>query len=165
MSTSFEMDSPSRVTVGTQGRPGQRTFYLQAQDGDVTMSLKMEKQQVEALGQLLDQMLADLPGPPDIPDNYELELTEPVVAAWAVGGIQLSYDSDAERVVLLFEEAVEDEGAVGRLSITPVQARAIALHATSLVESGRPPCPLCGRPMDPSGHACPRTNGHRPRTA
>jgi hypothetical protein len=30
-----------------------------------------------------------------------------------------------------------------------------------LVEQGRPPCPLCGYPLDPEGHACPRTNGHR----
>ncbi|MHB8593573.1 MAG: DUF3090 family protein, partial [Acidimicrobiales bacterium] len=42
------------------------------------------------------------------------------------------------------------------------QAAAFAIRATSLVEAGRPPCPLCGLPLDPSGHQCPRTNGHRP---
>jgi hypothetical protein len=30
-----------------------------------------------------------------------------------------------------------------------------------LVRAGRPACPLCGNPMDPEGHSCPRTNGHR----
>ena len=163
MSTSFEMDN--RVTVGTVGLPGQRTFYLQAEEGERTVSLKMEKQQVGALGQLLAEMLADLPVPPDLPTSDDLELADPVIEAWAVGGIQLSYDTATQRVILLFEEAIEEEAAVGRLTIGLAQARAIALHSASLVESGRPPCPLCGQPMDPSGHACPRTNGHRPQTA
>jgi hypothetical protein len=34
-------------------------------------------------------------------------------------------------------------------------------HAEELVSSGRPPCPICGQPMDPDGHVCPRSNGHR----
>ena len=61
------------------------------------------------------------------------------------------------------ELADEDEtGAVARLSISREQAAAFAIRATQLVESGRPACPLCGLPLDPSGHDCPRTNGHRP---
>jgi uncharacterized repeat protein (TIGR03847 family) len=26
--------------------------------------------------------------------------------------------------------------------------------------AARPPCPLCGQPLDPQGHICPRRNGH-----
>ena len=29
------------------------------------------------------------------------------------------------------------------------------------VAAGRPPCPFCGDPLDPSGHVCPRANGYR----
>jgi uncharacterized repeat protein (TIGR03847 family) len=57
------------------------------------------------------------------------------------------------------DEADADEV---RLSMSREQAAALAIRGTQLVESGRPPCPLCGFPLDPRGHACPRTNGHRP---
>ncbi|MGH9299272.1 MAG: DUF3090 family protein, partial [Acidimicrobiales bacterium] len=47
-----------------------------------------------------------------------------------------------------------------RLVMTREQAAALAIRATELVEAGRPPCPLCGYPLDPRGNVCPRTNGH-----
>ena len=167
MSTSFEMDLPTRVALGTVGVPGQRTFYLQVQQDDRIVSLKLEKQQVGVFGQLLAEMLADLPTPDDLPASPDVDLIEPVDPDWVIGGIQLSYDTDADRIVLLLEEAVADpdtEGAIGRLSISRGQAGALTQRSVSLLDAGRPPCPLCGNPMDPSGHACPRTNGHRPRT-
>ena len=49
-----------------------------------------------------------------------------------------------------------------RVALSREQAAAFAIHATTLVEAGRPPCPLCALPLDPAGHICPRTNGHRP---
>ncbi|MGH9011673.1 MAG: DUF3090 family protein [Acidimicrobiia bacterium] len=36
----------------------------------------------------------------------------------------------------------------------------MATRGSAAVERGRPPCPLCGGPLDPSGHICPRLNGH-----
>jgi uncharacterized repeat protein (TIGR03847 family) len=51
---------------------------------------------------------------------------------------------------------------VARLSATVEQVAALAIRGVQLVQSGRPPCPLCGYPLDPAGHACPRTNGNRP---
>ena len=59
-------------------------------------------------------------------------------------------------------------GTTGEPKLLPVtvkwreQMAALAIRATSLVSSGRPPCPFCGYPIDPRGHACPKTNGHRP---
>ena len=116
------------------------------------------------------RVLEELPDPGLLPDDLELE--EPVDAAWVVGTLGLSYDSAADRIVLLAEEAVpEDEeleepdetsASMARFTITREQAAALAIRGTELVEAGRPPCPLCGNPLDPSGHVCPRTNGHRP---
>ena len=40
-------------------------------------------------------------------------------------------------------------------------ARAFARRCTRLVQAGRPPCPFCGGPLDPTGHICPRANGYR----
>ncbi|HLH46870.1 MAG TPA: DUF3090 family protein, partial [Acidimicrobiales bacterium] len=110
------------------------------------------------------ELLSDLPSPGGVPADLELE--EPVSAAWTVGTMQLAYDHDVDRVVLIAEEAVgEDEvGAVARLLITREQAAALAARGLDLVEAGRPPCPWCGHPLDPTGHSCPRTNGHRPPT-
>ena len=56
------------------------------------------------------------------------------------------------------EEAAE--GYLARLYLTAAQARAMATRGSAAVEKGRPPCPLCGGPLDPSGHICPRLNGH-----
>jgi uncharacterized repeat protein (TIGR03847 family) len=57
-------------------------------------------------------------------------------------------------------EADEEEGYLARLYFTAAQARAMATRGSAAVERGRPPCPLCGGPLDPTGHNCPRLNGH-----
>jgi uncharacterized repeat protein (TIGR03847 family) len=59
------------------------------------------------------------------------------------------------------DDAEDDgEGYLARLYFTAAQARAMAARGSAAVEAGRPPCPLCGGPLDPSGHICPRLNGH-----
>jgi uncharacterized repeat protein (TIGR03847 family) len=145
------------------GEPGRRTFFLQAREGARVLNLKLEKQQVAALGQLLAELLSDLPDPGALVSGLELE--EPVEADWTIGTMQLGYDNDADRIVLVAQEAVdEDDGsaASGRLVVTREQAAALVERSEELVTSGRPPCPLCGHPLDPAGHTCPKTNGHRP---
>jgi uncharacterized repeat protein (TIGR03847 family) len=168
VSASFELSDVGRATVGTVGAPGQRTFYLQAREGDRLVSLKLEKQQVAALGQLLAELLSDLPAAGPLPTDLELE--EPVLAEWAVGAMQLAYDAATDRIVVMAEEstpateegAEPSEGAIGRLALSRAQAAAIVGRAEALVTAGRAPCPLCGYPLDPSGHSCPRTNCHGP---
>jgi uncharacterized repeat protein (TIGR03847 family) len=188
VSRSFELPDVEWATVGTVGEPGQRTFYLQARQGDQLVTLKLEKQQVAAMAQFLGEMLSDLPVPADIPDGAALDLVEPVLAEWAVGGLQLAYDSTADRIVVLAEEIGIDTGddeeepeveiggeqihvrppgepgeelGIGRFGLTRPQAAGIARRGLTLVQAGRPTCALCGNPIDPEGHSCPRTNGHR----
>jgi hypothetical protein len=73
------------------------------------------------------------------------------------------YDDDADAVNLLVEEAVaEDEvGASVGFHLRREQLAGLVARGIELVEAGRPPCPLCGGPIDREGHACPRSNGHR----
>lgn len=52
----------------------------------------------------------------------------------------------------------EEEGYVARIYATRSQVRAMAAHSASVVSAGRPPCDLCGQPLDPAGHRCPRWN-------
>jgi uncharacterized repeat protein (TIGR03847 family) len=49
-----------------------------------------------------------------------------------------------------------------RLFVTRAQLRVLARHGSQVVARGRPACPLCGNPLDPTGHICPAQNGHRP---
>ena len=47
-----------------------------------------------------------------------------------------------------------------RIRLTAAAAAKFVERATRVVAAGRPPCPLCGRPLDPQGHLCPRKNGY-----
>jgi uncharacterized repeat protein (TIGR03847 family) len=69
-------------------------------------------------------------------------------------------DEDGAAFTETEEDEDEGEGYLARLYFTAAQARAMATRGTAAVERGRPPCPLCGGPLDPSGHVCPRLNGH-----
>jgi uncharacterized repeat protein (TIGR03847 family) len=169
VSKSFELSDLDRFTAGAVGPPGERVFYLQARAGAAVVSLRLEKTQVAALAEYLAQLLADLPAPEtdEIPDD--LELAEPVVAEWIVGRIGVVFDSDRDRLLLELKEVeVEEEVAAGgeeqgvaRFSLTRPQMAAFVVRAATVVAAGRPPCQLCGRPLDPSGHVCIKTNGHR----
>jgi len=168
MNQSFDMDAVEHFTVGAIGEPGSRLFLMQFQQGTVLATLKVEKQQVSALCSYLGELLADSPSPGHLPED--MALRTPLDIDWVAGALGASYDEVADRITFLIEEAglseLESESidtnASARCMVTREQAAAFAIHGTSLVESGRPPCPLCGHPLDPSGHACPRTNGHRP---
>lgn len=154
--------SADRMCVGTVGPVGSRLFLLQCRQGETLLTLKMEKLQVAAMAETLAQVVKDQLRPGHLPDDQPLE--EPTEPAWAVGTIGITYDEDEDRVVLVIQELVAEGevGAIARVSVTREQAAAFSIQATRLVEAGRPPCPLCGSPLDPSGHECPRTNGHRP---
>lgn len=150
---------PSAFTAGTIGPPGQRVFYLQAQNGTSVSSVRLEKQQVSALAEYLAGMLHDLPAPSDVPPAPEL--IEPVVPEWTVGNIGVAYDNDLDRIIIVAEELVDEDEPDGdslRVVITRAQVRAFIERAGVLLAGGRPPCRVCGAPMDPEGHACPRSN-------
>jgi uncharacterized repeat protein (TIGR03847 family) len=170
---SFELPSPDRFTAGTIGEPGQRMFFLQAEAAGHLVTLKCEKQQVGALAEHLASLLADLP----VPADQEVEATDvdfvpPHRAEWIVGRMGVAWDEGDDRLVLQCEELVavdadEDDPvaaaaelvpATARFRLTRAQVAAFVEVARDLVASGRPPCDLCGGPMDPAGHACPRLN-------
>jgi uncharacterized repeat protein (TIGR03847 family) len=176
-------DTPDRFIAGTVGAPGNRTFFLQARDGTRIVSVALEKVQVAALSQRLGDLLEELEkrgieGAEDIPgivgDTGALD--EPINEAFRVGTLSIGWDTGEELVVLEAreltdedeedeEEAFDDDDEEGpdllRVTITPAYARDFIARALRVVAAGRPPCPLCGQPLDPQGHLCPRRNGHR----
>jgi uncharacterized repeat protein (TIGR03847 family) len=163
MSEERDLSRPDRFTVGAIGEPGDRLFLLQCQQGAERLTVKIEKQQVAVLASYLARIARELGQPGSLPEELFDADAEP---EWAVRTIGVSFDEDDQRVVIVLEEQSEEEsedtGNVVRVSLSVEQAAAFAIRATQLVEAGRPPCPLCGLPLDPSGHDCPRTNGHRP---
>jgi len=172
-------DRPHRFVAGTVGTPGDRTFYLQAVDGVRIVSVALEKAQVSILAdrmeQLLDEIVARtgtaLPASGE-PDTDALE--QPIDEEFRVGAMGLAWDGDAGLIVVEAQAPVEDteiaqetlledveEGPDAlRVRLEPGRARAFVDRARRVIAAGRPPCPLCGQPLDPSGHICPRQNGY-----
>jgi uncharacterized repeat protein (TIGR03847 family) len=109
--------------------------------------------------------------PAGLADDGPLEL--PLMEDFRVGAIALAWDHDGDRVIIeaqeetdepvepLTDEVPEDGPAVLRVRISAAAARAFSRRALQVVGAGRPPCPLCGLPLDETGHVCPRQNGHR----
>lgn len=174
MSQSFDFRHTTRFTTGTIGQPGRRLFFLQVGDQVDTVTVKLEKQQVRALAQFLRTVLDDLPSPSGQADPVPLIPTEP---DWVVGQIAVGVDEADGKVVLVLEELVADEdeesaestpteeldwdepsGARIRAHVDVDLAAGFVAASDELMASGRPPCSLCGQPMDPGGHACPRLN-------
>lgn len=182
-------DPPERFVTGTVGPPGQRTFFLQARSGTRVVSVSLEKQQVQALAERVDELLDEIMAstlsdsvipavaPLGLDDSDPLE--QPIEEEFRAGTMTLSWDPNDERIVIEvfpyteaavvspeqvdedFEEPEPDE--VFLVRIPPGPARAFVKRAEQVLEAGRPSCPFCGNPVDPEGHLCVRANGFRRR--
>ena len=177
-------DRPQRFVAGTVGQPGDRTFYLQASGEGRTVSVALEKVQVALLADRLEELLGEVQRRlgVDLPETEPGEdldpLETPIEEEFRVGAMGLAWDGD-ERVVVVEAQAAGDEPAdeatiledveegpdVLRVRITADSARAFVERARRVIAAGRPPCPLCGLPLDADGHICPRQNGYRRGTA
>ncbi len=169
MTDSFEFREVTHFTAGAVGEPGQRVFYLQVGEGSEIVTVKLEKQQVEALAKFLRGVLDDLPASSE--PATATALVEPAQPRWTVGQIAVGVDEAEARVVLVVEELVateddededdlldEPDGSKIQAHIGVVQAANFVATSDELMSQGRPPCRLCGQPLDPTGHACPRLN-------
>ncbi len=181
----FIFDLPDRFATGTVGEPGNRAFFLQARDGRRVVSVGLEKAQVAVLAERLGNLLVELdrrgiaadPPVPIEPDDRPLD--EPLNEAFRATTLTLGWDVDAERVLIEArspseedDEAPEEETGMElddddeegpdllRVHLTAEAARTFVERAFRVIRGGRPPCPLCGNPLDATGHICPRKNGH-----
>jgi uncharacterized repeat protein (TIGR03847 family) len=147
-------------------------FYLQARGEAETLTLIIEKQQLQALALGVQQFLSevkekkpDLADPVETYDAQAMELQKPVDPAFRVGQLGLAYDDANDLVVLVAQEVVvegreAEEGSSARLFATRSQALALSRHSLEIIKHGRPICGNCGQPIDPGGHFCPKRNGH-----
>lgn len=173
----IEFENPDGLAAGAVGEPGAREFLIQARAGGAQLTVLVEKEQVAILSRealaFLDRLDADHPVPVDapvlgVPDAAVREPTVPLFRAQVIG---LGYDPARQRVIIELRELSEDdddedddraqlesEGFVARVYATRHQVEVMARAGADAVTRGRPDCPLCGQPMGPDRHICPRLN-------
>ncbi|MEX2238635.1 MAG: DUF3090 family protein [Dehalococcoidia bacterium] len=153
------------------GEPGNRVFRVRARGGAQTASLWLEKQQLQALSLAIRQILEQAqhsaqPGPdtirpipmPDFPLNPSVD--------FRVGRLALGWDDSRQRLIIQAYEvgAADDDPPTFSCLTSAEHAMAFCDQAEATVSAGRPICFLCHESMEPEGHACVRSNGHKRET-
>jgi uncharacterized repeat protein (TIGR03847 family) len=165
-----------RLRVEAIGEPGQRRFRLMAVVGGETFVVWMEKQQLQALGLALEQMLEQLPdrGPEIAATAVPVDFDADTRRQFRAGRMELGYDDVQDRLVIVAHDINDDEEEDAPVVVEPErevsfacrltreQAREVSADAAAVVSAGRPRCTMCGRPMGPGPHVCPQQNGHLP---
>lgn len=166
------------------GQPGQRRFRLFAMLHNTSVSLWMEKEQLNNLSIALDRILTQLtegrilrteaqasplPSPEGAPTNFPAKPD----FEFQVGQLRISYDERRNMLILIsipygiIMEPGQEPQVILReedtlsFRFTLQQARHLTTSIATLVSSGRPVCPLCKAPLDGGPHACVKQNGHR----
>ena len=169
----IELRPVTHITTDAIGQPGKRVFYIQGWQDERTVTLIIEKVQIQSLAIGLEQFLVEVAEKyPDLSeasadyDEEKMHIQPPVDPLFRVGEIGLGYDIDQDLVVLVAHELLAEgtpaeEAGVVRYWCTRSQLRAMCRWGMEVAAQGRPLCPQCGQPMDPAGHFCPKRNGHK----
>ncbi len=168
----YELDPVDRIAVAAVGEPGQRRFFLLATGSGRTLTLGCEKSQLQALIVRVRQMLeAQQIEAPERAAEAAPNDEAPGEPEWQIGEMGLGYHDARKMFVLVASQsAAGDQGEAPpgddapsvRFWLSHDQVIAFSKQAESVLSAGRPLCPRCGLPMDPSGHPCPVMNGARP---
>lgn len=169
MAESLELGPVVAVEAEAIGVPGQRRFRIRAmnQQGAIG-TIWLEKEQLNAVGDALETTLRDASyrHRPRLADDDDAPAVLPLGTGLEIQAAQLSLglNRDTNQVVL-----AAADGQPGDDDLTAItcdfdfyRAHLLREQITSVVSSGRPLCPLCTAPMEPTGHVCVRTNGHHP---
>jgi uncharacterized repeat protein (TIGR03847 family) len=163
----------THITTDAIGPPGKRVFYLQGWQNERTITLIIEKVQVQSLAVGVEQFLSEIREKfPDLEEasaDYSedtMRIHPPVDPLFRVGEVGLGYDSDNDLVVLvarelLPEDTEQEDAQVVRFWCTRSQILALTHWGLEVASQGRPLCPQCGQPIEPEGHFCPKRNGHK----
>jgi uncharacterized repeat protein (TIGR03847 family) len=190
MAVVHRFDPPERFIAGTVGDPGSRTFFLQARAGAQLVSVALEKEQVSALAERIDELLddrmkqatnAEIPALPPAGSEDNQPLEQPIEEEFRAGTMTLAWDPGDQRVVIEvfpIQDSIDPaetapDGTDSAEEVEPTEvflvripagtARAFVRRATQVIGAGRPNCPFCGNPIAPEGHVCVRANGFRRR--
>lgn len=169
----IDLNPVTHITTDALGQPGKRVFYIQGWQNERTITLIVEKVQIQTLAIGLEQFLAEISAQyPDLPeaspdyDEKSMRITPPLDPLFRVGELGLGYDAEHDLVVLVVREVLAEDqnpedAAVVRFWCTRAQIRSMCRWGIEVASRGRPICPQCGEPMEPEGHFCPKKNGHK----
>ena len=163
----YPLGSLSRVEAKSFGEPGNRTFHLVLEAGQAHCILWLEKELLFQLGLRIQAEIQQLPSEererPSRPVEGEWS-DRPLSLDFKAGQMSLSYSAENDSFELAAYESEDDESDEEASSVSfwiPTdQAAVLAEEALRICAAGRPRCFLCGLPMNPEGHVCPRSNGH-----
>ena len=144
--------------------PGKRTFRCQIEAERGSAYVWMEKNQLSALAVAVEKFLEDNPsGQRQTRDGIIETIREPFFD-FKAASLGLAYDEVSQLFAILAYEADDFERDEVTLQcwISRRQVGQMARDALTVVGAGRPTCPLCKQPMDPEGHICVKSNGHKP---
>lgn len=168
----YDLNPVDRITTDAIGEPGDRVFYIQGRKGLRLVTVICEKEHVAGLAVAIEQVLLSLAGDdadsvvdPDPAIDGGMELEHPLEPVFRAGQVNLGYDQETERLVIIAyeiqEQDIPEQRSVARFWATPAQMRAFGIHGQQVVAAGRPRCTMCGEPIGREGHFCPRKNGHK----
>jgi uncharacterized repeat protein (TIGR03847 family) len=169
----IDLQPVTHITLDAIGQPGKRIFYVQGWQAERTITLIVEKVQIQSLAIGYEQFLAEIQQRfPDLSEasaeysEEKMHIQPPVDPVFRVGEIGLGYDADNDLVVLVMREILAEgqpaeEGKAVRFWCTRSQVLALCRWGIEVASRGRPLCPQCGEPMEPEGHFCPKRNGHK----
>lgn len=172
-SKKLDLRPVTHITTDAIGQPGKRVFYIQGWQSERTVTVIIEKTQVQSLAVGLEQFLAEIkekfPDLSDASSDYKEEkmrIHPPVDPLFRVGELGLGYDTENDLVVLVMREMLpedrdSEDAEVVRFWCTRSQVRAMCNWGMEIANRGRPICSQCGKPEEPEGHFCPKKNGHK----
>lgn len=163
-----DFDVVARIDTDAVGRPGNRRFRLIVQNDTQTAFLWLEKEQLQALGLAVDQLLMKVrvlwsASDPKSPTTGTSEsFTGSASLEMRVGRLGLGFDEASKLFVLVAHdvESDPDDPPSFRCLCSRGQLSKLSESITDVLASGRPRCPVCGSPLEGGSHFCPGSNGH-----
>lgn len=167
MENRYEYDEVTLLAPFAVGEPGKRTFFLAVGRDSEWVRVWLEKEELEAFAMAIRQFLFTLSqdgraavtedDAPNLAENMPLGLPS---AELEVEEITLGYDEEKATldvtVEVLGPQRLGQAGLYCRATLG--QLRQVGSRAEHVCAAGRPRCPLCGGPIEASGHICPRMN-------
>jgi len=157
MGVAIQLTHTDFLTIGTIGPKGRRVFYLQAGYKNRIVSLVIEKEQSWALSEAISELIDDIDERYDDDDDMDIntmdmDLREPIEPVFRVSQMGLGYDEDQDKIVLVAQELIPNQGEDDPLGSLPQEAepgvvrfwcsrqqmKALSEQAIYTVESGRP---------------------------
>jgi len=157
-----------RVRADALGEPGKRRFRLLVVLDNETHIIWLEKQQLEALGIAIEQLLDQLPERPlSLDSSFSVaEFDDDTRSQFRAGRMELGFDVANDRLIIAAHDIQQEESEASpslSIRITRTQAVDLSAEAARVVAAGRPRCPMCGELIEPGEvHVCPEQNGHLP---